>query len=164
MAWFRKKRRLMTSPAVVAQLLHKIMAEEDNPQASPEAFQLPEPFHTKFRGKVFLYREANVLLAFLLQSQRDPIFEQPLQEYERILFPDSPQTIEGAARLEAVKAAMEDLRTLMNPDDSHKLTWGRSWFATIGHDETNPATLMLFFALWSDLHIAVQKSLRDMVV
>jgi len=63
-----------------------------------------------------------------------------------------------------VKAAMQDLRMLMNPEDSRKLTWGRNWFVTIGHDETNPATLMLFFTLWSNLHRAAHESLEGMIV
>ena len=52
----------------------------------------------------------------------------------------------------------------MNPDDSRKLTWGRNWFISIGHDETNPVTLMLFFTLWSNLHTAAHNSLEQMVV
>jgi hypothetical protein len=149
---------------MIAELLHQIMAEEDNPQAAPEAFHLPEAVHARFRKKVFLYREANVLLALLVRAEQDPLFEQPLQEYERILFPEPPETPEGAARLQAVKAAMQDLRTLMNLEDSRKLTWGRNWFVTIGHDETNPATLLVFFTLWSNLHRAACESVEQMVV
>ena len=51
----------------------------------------------------------------------------------------------------------------MDPEDSRKLTWGRNWFADIGHDETNPATLMLFFTFWSNLYIAADKSLEKMI-
>jgi hypothetical protein len=98
---------------MVAELLQQIMAEEDNPQATPEAFHLPEAFHARFRVKVFLYREANVLLALLTRVQQDPLFEQPLQEYERILFQESPKTPAGAARLQAVNVAMQDLRMLI---------------------------------------------------
>jgi len=71
MAWFRKKRGLQTSPIMIAELLHQIMAEEDDPQAAPEFFHLPEAIHARFREKVFLYREANVLLALLKRVQRD---------------------------------------------------------------------------------------------
>lgn len=99
MSWFKKKRRLRTSPIVIAELLHQVMAEEDNPQGAPEIFHLPEPVHASFREKVFLYREANVLLALLIRAKQAPLFEQPLQEYERILFPQSPETTAGAARL-----------------------------------------------------------------
>jgi hypothetical protein len=164
MAWFSKKRRLLTSPITIAELLHRIMAEEDNPQAAPEAFHLQEEIHARFRKKVFLYREANVLLALLTRCQQEPLFEQPLREYERILFPESPETPAGAARLQAMKTAMQDLRILVNPDDRLKLTWARNWFATLGHDETNPATLMLLSILWSDLHIAAHEGLKRMVV
>jgi hypothetical protein len=123
-----------------------------------------EAVHERFRERVFLYREANVLLAVLMRVHQDPLFEQPLREYERILFPESPETPAGAARLQAVKKAMQDLRMLMNPEDRRKLTWGRNWFATIGHDETNPATFMLFYILWCNLHVAAHESLERMVV
>jgi|NGEPerStandDraft_6_1074524.scaffolds.fasta_scaffold173562_2 hypothetical protein len=163
MSWFKKERRLQTSPIMIAELMHQIMVEEDNPQAAPKFFHLPEVVHPRFREKVFLYREANILLALLTRAKEDKLFEQPLQEYERILFPQSPDTPAGAARLQAVKGAMQDLRALVDPDDSRKLTWGRKWFADIGHDETNPATLMLFFTFWSNLYVAAHKSLERMI-
>ena len=97
MSWFKKKPRLRTSPIMIAELLHQILAEEDNSQLSPEAFHLPEDYHARFRQKVFLYREANVLLALWIRAKADPLFEQPLQEYEHILFPEAPETSIGAA-------------------------------------------------------------------
>ena len=163
MSWFEKTRHLTTSPIMVAKLLHQIMAEEDNPQCAPEFFHLPESVHASFRAKVSLYRETNVLLALLIRAKQDPMFEPPLQEYERILFPQSPETPAGSARLQAVKAAMQDLQILVDPKDSQKLTWGRSWFSTIGHDETNPATLMLFYTFWSNLYIAAHESLEGLI-
>src|SRR5437660_1705445 len=66
--WFTKKRRLITSPIKIAQVLHQIMAEEDNPQGAPEAFELPRSVHARFPDKVVLYREANVLLALLVRT------------------------------------------------------------------------------------------------
>ena len=163
MSWFKRKRHLTASPIMIAELLHQIMVEEDNPQGTPEYFHLPEPVHAAFREKVFLYREANVLLALLIRSKQDPLFEQPLQEYERILFPLPPETPAGAQRLQAVKAAMKDLHAVVDSKDSQKLTWGRSWFAAIGHDETNPATLVLFFTFWSNLYIAAHESLEGLI-
>jgi hypothetical protein len=149
---------------MIVELLHQIMAEEADPQAAPEAFHLPEPVHAAFREKVFLYREANVLLALIIRAKQDALFEQPLQEYERILFPQSPETPVGAARLQTVKAAMQDLRALVDPHNSNGVTWGRNWFATICHDETNPMTLLLLFTFWSDRHLAAHKGLEGMVV
>lgn len=163
MSWFSKKKRLRTSPIMIAELLHGIMAEEDNPQAAPEAFHLPDTVHDRFRDKVFLYREAIVLLALLIRAKQDSLFEPALQEYEHILFPESPGTPAGTKRLQAVKAAMQDLQALMDPQDTHKLTWGRNWFSAIGYDETNPATLMLFFTFWSNLNAAIHRSLDGMI-
>ncbi len=163
MSWFKKKRRLRTSPTTIAELLHGIMAEEDDPQAAPEKFHLPEEFHARFRDKVFLYREANVLLALVTRANQDPLFEPVLQEYERIVFPISPEMPAATVRLEIMKDAMQDLRALMDPGDNRKLTWGRTWFADIGHDETNAATLVLFFTFWSNLHVAAHESLDGML-
>jgi hypothetical protein len=163
MSWFKKGRRLQTFPIMIAELMHQIMVEEDNPHATPETYHLPETVHTRFREKVFLYREANILLALVVRAKDDKLFELPLQEYERILFPQSPSTPEGAARLKAVKDAMLDLRALMDPSDNRKLTWGREWFADIGHDETNPATLLLFFTFWSNQYSAAQGSLERII-
>jgi hypothetical protein len=163
MSWFRKGRRLNTSPIMIAELLHQIMVEEDYPHATPETFHLPEAVHARFREKVFLYREANILLALLVRAKEDKLFEPPLREYERILFPQSPNMPPGAARLQAVRAAMQGLRVVMDPSDSRQLTWARNWFADIGHDETNPLTLTLFFTLWADLYIAAHESLEGMI-
>jgi hypothetical protein len=41
----------------------------------------------------------------LHQAKQDPLFEEPLHEYERILFPQSPATPAAADRLKAVRAA-----------------------------------------------------------
>jgi hypothetical protein len=59
---------------------------------------------------------------------------------------------------------MQDLSVLMDPSDNRKLTWSRNWFADVGHHETNPATLVLFFTFWSNLHIAARESLERMII
>jgi hypothetical protein len=40
------------------------------------------------------------------------------------------------------------------------LSWSRNWFAGIGHNEMNPATLALFSSFWSSEYTAVQKGLE----
>jgi hypothetical protein len=65
MAWFKKKRSLRTSPVLIADLLYQNFVEEHDAGAMPEAYRLPEAVHERFRQKVLLYREANVLLALL---------------------------------------------------------------------------------------------------
>jgi hypothetical protein len=77
MSWFKKKRSLRISPIPLADLAYQIQVEEDNPQAAPERYHLPETVHERFRQKVFLYREANVLLALWIWAKQDPGFEQP---------------------------------------------------------------------------------------
>jgi hypothetical protein len=39
------------------------------------------------------------------------------------------------------------------------LSWSRNWFAGIGHNEINPATLARFSSFWSSEYTAVQKVL-----
>jgi predicted DNA-binding transcriptional regulator AlpA len=133
---------------------------DTKPRSAPD--HLPDAVHERFRDKVFLYREANLLLAFVGLAQEDPIFEQPLQEYERILFSEPPSTPGGAARLQALKAAMLDLRDRLNARGK-EFTWSRNWFATIGHDEDIPETLMQFVLLWSRFYVNAHKRLREMV-
>jgi len=164
MSWFKKKRSLGISPILLADLLYQNWVEEDNPQAAPEQYQLPEAVHERFRQKVFLYREANVLSALLIWAKQDLLFEQPLQEYERILFPQSPRTPAGAARLQAVKAAMGDLQDLirLNEQRSGEFTWARKWFADIGHDETNPETLVQLSLLWLRHYGGAQGLLKEL--
>src|SRR5260370_426042 len=168
MSWFKKTRRLHTHPTMIAESLHRIMADKDDSQAAPETFHLPDAVHALFREKVFLYLEANILLALVNRvkpsrdgTSHDSLLEPVLPEYERIIFTESPETPAGTARLASVRAAMGDLSARMNPNDSaiaHVIeenrrmawafTWGRNWFADIGHDETNPATLTQFFLFW----------------
>ena len=67
---------------MIAASLHQ-MAEKDDPQVAPEALYLPEAVHADFRQKLFLYREANVLLALMdrvspSSDVRDPLFEPVL--------------------------------------------------------------------------------------
>jgi hypothetical protein len=166
MSWFKKKRSLRISPILLADLLYQSWVEEDNPQAAPQAapepYHLPEAVHERFRQKVFLYRQANVLLALWIWAKQDPLFEQPLHEYERILFPQSPRTADAAARLQAVRDAGGDLEDLVELARKGEglLAWARKWFADIGHDETNPITLAQLSLFWSRLHIGVQNTLK----
>jgi len=124
MQWFKKfedERRLNASPVMIAASLHQ-MAEKDDPQVTPEALCLPEAVHAGFREKLFLFREANVLLALMdrvspSSDVRDPLFELVFGEYERIIFRElsdhfgelSDHPILRAARRQSVMAALQDL-------------------------------------------------------
>jgi hypothetical protein len=162
MSWFKKKRSLRISPILFADLLYQNWVDEDNPQAAPQKYHLPEAVHERFRQKVFLYREANVLLALWIWAKQDPLFEQPLHEYERILFPQSPGTPDAAARLLAVRAAGGDLDDLveLGRKGSGQLAWARKWFADMDHEETNPITLAQLSNFLLHIHIGVQKTLK----
>jgi hypothetical protein len=178
MAWLKiieKKRLLSASPVMIAASLHQ-MAEKYDPQVAPTTLHLPEAVHADFREKVFLYREANVLLALVdrvnpSSDGRDSLFEPVFWEYERIIFRESSDhfgelsdhPILRAARRESVAAALQDLNFRMHPPRVNKwdfaVDWSRSWFAGIGHNEINPATLASFSEFWSREYTAVQQAL-----
>jgi hypothetical protein len=177
---FEKKRRLSASPVMIAASLHQ-MAEKADPQVAPETLRLPEAVHAGFREKLFLYREANVLLALMdwmspSSDVRDPLFEPVLGEYERIIFRElsdhfgelSDHPILRHARRQSVMAALQDLKVHMHPPIGNKYDfardWSRNWFAGIGHKEMNPARLQHFSWFWSDEYSAVQKALEATVV
>jgi hypothetical protein len=65
-------------------------------------------------------------------------------EFEKLIFPPTA-TSEGMTKLEAIKSAMKNLDRLIF--EKKKLSWARSWFAGIGHGETNPETLRMFLEL-----------------
>ena len=164
-----KNRRLSSLPVTIAMSLHR-MAEKDDPQVAPETLHLPEAVHSRFREKLFLYRGANVLLALTdrvnpSNDGRDPLFEPVLQEYERIIFPEDP--VVRAAMRQSVMAALQDLRLRMHPPMGNRYEsareWSRNWFASIGHNELNPARLEQFSLFWSDEYTAVRKTLEEMV-
>ena len=170
-----KKRLLSTSPDMIAASLHQ-MAEKYDPQVAPTTLRLPEAVHVGFREKVFLYREANVLLALVdrvnpSSDGRDSLFEPVFWEYERIIFRESSDHFGGlsdhpilrAARRQSVTAALRDLNFRMHPPTVNRYEsareWSRNWFAGIGHNEINPATLAWFSEFWSHEYTAVQQVL-----
>ena len=177
-AWLKnieKKRLLSASPDMIAASLHQ-MAEKYDPQVAPTTLRLPEAVHGRFREKVFLYREANVLLALVdrvnpSSDGRDSLFEPVFWEYERIIFRESSDhfgelsdhPILRAARRESVAAALQDLNFRMHPPRVNKwdfaVDWSRNWFAGIGHNELNPARLERFSEFWSREYTAVQQAL-----
>ena len=79
-----KNHHLSSSPVTIAMSLHE-MAEKDDPQVAPETLYLPEPVRARYREKLFLYREANVLLALWdwvrpSSDVSDPLFEPVLND------------------------------------------------------------------------------------
>ena len=177
-AWLKiieKKHLLSASPDMIGASLHQ-MAEKYDPQVAPTTLRLPEAVHADFREKVFLYREANVLLALVdrvnpSSDGRDSLFEPVFWEYERIIFRESSDHFGGlsdhpilrAARRQSVTAALRDLNFRMYPPRVNKwdfaVDWSRNWFAGIGHSELNPARLERFSEFWSREYTAVQQAL-----
>lgn len=171
--WFTKveeKRRLSALPIIIATSLHQ-MAEKDDPQVAPDTLFLPETVHARFREKVHLYREANVLLALLNRVKRlrdggsgDRRFKPVFSEYERIVYGTSTKLPSGAAKRRSIKAAMTDLNANLHPHMGNRFDlareWSRNWFADIGYQEMNPEILARFSIFWFDDYTAVQKVLE----
>jgi hypothetical protein len=103
-------------------------------------------FETDFLNKMQLYSEAAALRVFITAKNSDKRYEQLLHEFEKIIFTHGATTTEGVEKLKSMKAAMADIQ---NQVDNTQLTWARNWFMSIGHDETNPATLMMFIQLFA---------------
>ena len=180
-----KKRRLSSSPVTIAMSLHQ-MAEKDDPQVAPETLHLPKPVHARYREKLSLYRETNVLLALWdwvrpSSDVSDPLFEPVLGEYYKsIIFEEYhliPARTAGffgelldhpilrEARRQSVLAALQDLKVRMRAPMGNKSDfardWSRNWFASIGHNELDPARLEQFSLFWSIQYTAVQKTLEE---
>ena len=171
--WFKKigkaMRRLSAPPYIVAASLHQ-MAERPDPQVAPEALYLPEAIHARFRQKLLLYREANILLALFNQvkpsrdgGRGDQRFKQVFSEYERIIYAESAKTPDDARR-QSVKAAIKDLNANMHLPMGNKFDlardWSRNWFADIGYNEINPEILSHFSLYWFDEYAAARKALE----
>ena len=175
MPWL--KERISNSPIMIAASIHQ-MADKDDPQVAPKNLNLPEAVHARFREKLFLYREANILLALVdrvdpSRDDRDPIFEPVFWEYGSIIFWELPRIFgessnpNRATRRQSVAAALQDLNARWHPPMGNRydfaVSWSRNWFAGIGHNEMNPATLALFSSFWSREYTAVQKDLEAAV-
>ncbi len=154
---------------MIAKSLHE-RAEKDEPQV-PVDPHLPETVHARFRQKVLLYREAIILLALLdrVRPPRDggsvdPQFKPIFSECGRIICGESTKSPSDAARRQSVKAAIEDLNTLLHRQWGNRYDvardWGDKWFADIGHHEMNPEILSRFSAFWFDEYTAVQRILE----
>jgi hypothetical protein len=165
-------RKLSAPPIMIARSLHQI-AEKDDPRVAIGAFYLPEAVHARFRQKVFLYREANILLALLdrVKPSRaggsgDTLFKPVFLEYELIIFGEAiPRSV---TKRQSVKPALNDLNALMHPSRGNRFDiareWSRKWFADIGHNELNPASLTRFSAFWFSEYTTVQKRLGAAVI
>jgi hypothetical protein len=175
----RRRRRLNASPTMIAVTLHQII-EKDSPQLAPQAFRLPEAVLARFREKLFLYREANILLAIMdrvdpSRESKDSLFEPVFWAYERIIFEEWPRifgeltkTQGNVARRQSVTVALRDLNARIHPPTGNRYelarNWARDWFADIGHNEINPASLTQFSLFWPSEYTAVQNALDAMIV
>src|SRR3974390_1396286 len=174
MAWLKiieKKRPRSAAPVMIAASLPQ-MAEKYDPQVAPTTLRLPEEVYARFREKVFLYREANVLLALVdrvnpSSDDREPLFEPVFWEYERIIFRELPDPVVRAAKRQSVAAALQDLNFRMHPPMVNKwdfaVDWSRNWFAGIGHNEMSLARLEWFSRFWAREYSDVQKVLEAAV-
>jgi hypothetical protein len=141
---------------VAAQIHHVWVESSAKELVEAWKTRLPADLRGPFADKVRLYCEASVLRVLLSEKQSNPKFEGLVVEFEKLIFPPAP-TSEGMTKLEVIKEAMMNLHRLIF--EKEKFSWARSWFAGVGHDETNPETLRMFLEL-----LAVDlKLLRELI-
>ena len=117
-------------------------------------------FEAAFLEKMRLYSEAAALRVLITTKNNDERYELLLWEFEEYLFPAAGPTEEGQKKLDALRPAMGDIQTLsVNP----QLTWAYDWFLELGHDETNPDTLMMFIQMFSVGTQALRKLLKETI-
>ena len=116
-------------------------------------------FEADFLEKMRLFSEAAALRVLITTKNNDKRYEPLLWEFEDYLFPSGP-TDEGQKKLEALKSAMGEIQTL---SISPELTWARDWFFQLGHDETNPATLVAFTQMFADGTRGLRKLLNEAI-
>jgi hypothetical protein len=137
------------SASYVAAQIHHLWVEDTAKDFVERFFDgktrfLPANLRELFAHRILLYCEASVLRVLLAEKQSNPKFRSLVAEFEKLIFPPTP-TSEGMTKLEAIKSAMKNLDRLIF--EKKRLSWARSWFAGIGHNETNPATLLMFIEL-----------------
>jgi len=115
-------------------------------------------FDVKFLAKMHLYCEASALRILLTANEPEKRYEQLLQEFEKIIFPDPPNS-EGIKKLIAIKAAMSELQKMIDAPRYKQFSWARNWLLEIGCDETSSESLFLFGALFAP----TMNSIRRMV-
>jgi hypothetical protein len=109
----------------------------------------------RFATKAKVYCEASTLRILLMRAVKEKCYTELVLAFGKLL-PLAPNS-EGSIKLEAIKSAMLDL-----DQEKKEFSWARSWFAEIGHDETNPATLITLIQLL--MHTAeLHKLLSDLV-
>jgi hypothetical protein len=110
----------------------------------------------RFATKAKVYCEASTLRILLMRAEKEKCYTELVQAFGKLIFPLAPNS-EGLIKLETIKSAMLDL-----DQEKKEFSWARSWFAEIGHDETNPATLITLIQLLT--HTAeLHKLLSDLV-
>ena len=114
---------------------------------------------TAAAAKTQLYQFACLLLAVLSEEQRVRQYSSVRVYLEAHFFP--PSAGQGINILGEVKAAMDDISHLLDPNKKqHQMRWSMKWLASVGIDESNPATLALFAIRWLAHFSAVSKVLR----
>lgn len=160
MSWFRRRNQL--SGQQMARILHEILVLEPYPPLDAHHFNVPEAAMERYLERVLLYREALVLLLLVERGPTSPA-HPTLVKYEQILF-GGLRLGPAADRAMSVKRAMNDLADLLiRPGERRELSWGRRWIAEIGYDETDPATLVLFYVTWAKVFIQARESLEELL-
>jgi len=176
MAWFARDRRQKVPSHEIAEDLFHVMVEEEprciaegvflvaeeDPDPTQPGIRLPRTLWPQFRARMRLYREATVLMVLLSKAHVEPKYEEVLKSYERLIFPVRP-TPDAIAKQEALRAAMQDISQLVDPQGDRKaLSWSAAWLNGMGHAEINPINLSLCGLYWMGNYTAVAGALKEL--
>jgi hypothetical protein len=116
-------------------------------------------FEADFLERMQLYSEAATLRVLIKTKDNDERYEPVLWEFEKYLFP--PEfTDEGQKKLDALRSVMADIQThSTNP----QLSWAHDCLLQLGHDESNPATLMAFIQMFAAETQRLRKLLKETI-
>ena len=183
MSWFRRK---AVSPAEIAKQLHSILACEEDPLLAASNFDVPAPCLEAYRQRVFLYREASILLALVERGPGNQKIAPTLKAYEAIIFGKDHAASVNNGRQKAVTEAMKEFADLVERvvdehyDDPPLATdnegirramrsflgigWARLWFSAIGYDEMNAVTLAEFVIPWMSIFLSARQSVGQLLL
>ena len=142
--------------------LYKVFVKEEPGFGQPARFDIPKTIWPQFHAKMWLYREAAILMVLLSQAQKEKNYEDVLKLFEKRIFSPHP-TPDGMVKLEAVKEAIRVLNKLVNESTEQKeFSWALSCLNGIGHTKTNPVVLALFSLNRMNFYSAVAKSVKEL--
>ncbi len=159
MRWFAHKSR---DDSIAERLFNQFVnvAVQDR-EKHCDVYHITPDLKAQYLSKARLYHEALVLMLLLERQSQDAAWTRVLEGFEKNVLPSSPDD-EGMTKLEALRGAMRRISDLVGPaGKDQEFSWASSWFASMGHTESNPASLLAFVLEWTQYYVAVSTFLKE---